>query len=305
MNNSTLLLPFNQKYKTTKTANRTIYEFLLDDVNIDHKTVASFGDEWTAFHGFREEEIGKIGDEYFDIITPEMLHGSSMVLEVGCGSGRFLKYLSNKAGLLIGVDPSHAIYAADELVGPNENIILAKASANNLPFESASFDFVYSIGVLHHIPDTLKAMQACVDKVKPGGYFFTYLYYNLDGRSFLFRFVYKLSNFLRLIICRFPEPLKKAVCNALAVIIYMPLILANRFLKLLGVGKKIRSKIPLYGYENKSFYVIRNDALDRFGTPLEQRFTKNQIQEMMERCGLEQIIFSNNIPFWHAVGKKK
>jgi hypothetical protein len=61
----------------------------------------------------------------------------------------------------------------------------------------------------------------------------------------------------------------------------------------------------LFGYENKSFYIIRNDSLDRFGTPLEQRFTRNQIQEMMERAGLENIVFSNNIPYWHAVGKKK
>ena len=74
---------------------------------------------------------------------------------------------------------------------------------------------------------------------------------------------------------------------------------------MLGVKEKVRSKIPLYGYENKSFYIIRNDALDRFGTPLEQRFTKKQIQDMMERCGLSDIVFSNNIPYWHVVGKHK
>ena len=50
--------------------------------------------------------------------------------------------------------------------------------------------------------------------------------------------------------------------------------------------------------------MIRNDSLDRFGTPLEQRFTKQQIKEMMEQAGLTEIVFSDNIPFWHAVGKK-
>ena len=84
----------------------------------------------------------------------------------------------------------------------------------------------------------------------------------------------------------------------------MPFVGFSRFLKMLGVKEKVRSKIPLYGYENKSFYIIRNDSLDRFGTPLEQRFTKKQIQDMMERCGLIEIVFSNNIPYWHVVGKK-
>jgi hypothetical protein len=85
----------------------------------------------------------------------------------------------------------------------------------------------------------------------------------------------------------------------------MPFILISRFLKLIGVSTKFRKKIPLFGYENRSFYVIRNDSLDRFGTPLEQRFTKKQIEEMMKKAGLVDIIFSNNIPFWHVVGKKK
>jgi ubiquinone/menaquinone biosynthesis C-methylase UbiE len=300
-----MAIEFTRPYKqiiTTK--NRSIYDFPLDSDNIDQTTVDSFGDEWGAFHGFSDEEMMRLGDEYFDIIKPEMLNLTTSVLEVGCGSGRFLKYVSNKAGYSVGVDPSDAIIAADDLLGKNDKVTLVKASANDLPFANESFDFVYSIGVLHHIPDTFKAMQACVDKVKKGGYFFTYLYYDLDGRGLLFRSLYKFSNLFRLGICKLPPKPKKLICDVLAVSVYMPFILGNRFLKSLGVGKKIRSKIPLYGYEDKSFYIIRNDSLDRFGTPLEQRFTKIQIREMMERAGLSEITFSNNIPFWHVVGKK-
>jgi SAM-dependent methyltransferase len=291
--------------KQTITAHRTIYEFSMIDGNMDLKTIKSFGEEWQAFHGFGEEEIRKLGDEYFDIITPEMLNKSTSVLEVGSGSGRFLKYLSDKAGFIVGADPSHAIYASDKLLGHAENVMLVRASANDLPFHDATFDFVYSIGVLHHIPDTLKAMQACVDKLKPGGYFFTYLYYNLDNRGPLFRGLFNMSTLLRRRISRLPERRKRAVCNALAVAVYMPFVGFSRLLRMAGVRENIRSKIPLFGYENKSFYIIRNDALDRFGTPLEQRFTRQQIAEMMEQCGLEDICFSNNLPYWHVVGKKK
>jgi SAM-dependent methyltransferase len=296
---------FSKKYsKLIQTKNSSIYEFAIKDSNIDMVTVDSFGDEWQAFHGFEEAEIEKLGDEYFDIITPQMLNKSSLVLEVGCGSGRFLKYLSNKAGTIVGVDPSHAVYAADNLLGPRENVVLVKASANDLPFADGCFDFVYSIGVLHHIPDTYKAMQACVDKVKKGGYFFTYLYYDLDNRGLLFRSIFNLSTVLRRGVSKLPGKSKRMVCDLLAVGLYMPFIGLSRVLRSFGVKEGLRRKIPLHGYENKSFYIIRNDALDRFGTPLEQRFTKKQITEMMEGCGLSEIVFSNNIPYWHVVGKK-
>jgi hypothetical protein len=67
---------------------------------------------------------------------------------------------------------------------------------------------------------------------------------------------------------------------------------------------KIVKYIPLSYYTNKSLNIIRNDSLDRFGTPLEQRYSKDEIQKMMESCGLEGVIFSNTAPFWHATGKK-
>jgi hypothetical protein len=61
---------------------------------------------------------------------------------------------------------------------------------------------------------------------------------------------------------------------------------------------------PLSQYRNNSFYTMRTDALDRFGTQLEQRFTKVEIQQMMENCGLENITFSET-SFWTAIGYKK
>jgi hypothetical protein len=62
---------------------------------------------------------------------------------------------------------------------------------------------------------------------------------------------------------------------------------------------------PLSAYRKLSFYTMRTDALDRFGTRLEQRFTRAEIKEMMERAGLEQIRFSDSGPFWCAVGVRR
>lgn len=273
--------------------------------NIDLTTVESFGEEWNAFHHFDDSEIRKIGDTYFDIVTPEMLGQDKIAADFGCGTGRWSKYMHDKVGAVAAIDPSDAVLAAGHLLQDIPNVHLYKASIDNLPFENNYFDFGFSLGVLHHIPDTAKAMEACVEKIKPGGHFLVYLYYKLDNRGKLYRFLFSLSDLVRRVVSKMPAWLKKFTCNMLAVFFYMPFILLSRLLKVFGVSKKIRSKIPLHVYENNSFYIIRNDALDRFGTPLEQRFSKTEIQQMMEKAGLCDIVFSNQSPFWHAVGKKR
>lgn len=273
--------------------------------NIDKETVQSFGEEWKAFHAFDTSEIGKIGDTYFDIVTPDMLGPDKTAADFGCGTGRWTLYMQSKVGAVAAIDPSEAIFVAGELLKDAPNVQLYKASIDSLPFSDNYFDFGFSLGVLHHIPDTQKAMNACVQKVKPGGHFLVYLYYSLDNRGFLYKALFGLSNLFRRVVSKLPGGLKRFTCNMMAVFFYMPFVLLSRFLKILGVPKRIRAKIPLHSYEGTSFYIIRNDALDRFGTPLEQRFSRKQVQAMMENAGLERIVFSEQAPFWHAVGRKK
>src|SRR5258705_5053305 len=287
-----------------KTENRIIKCYDIDGKNIDPKTVSSFGDEWKAFHGFDEKDLKLTGDMYFDIVTGNMLNDQCLVIDIGCGSGRFIKYLEGRYKKMVGMDPSQAIFAANNLVGKNDKVELLMASTDNIPFPDNSFDFGYSLGVLHHIPDTKKALNDCVKKIRPGGFFLLYLYYKLENRPFYFKIFYWFSKFIRLGVSKLPAILKRGVCNILAVLFYMPFVLLCRVLRFIGVPEKVRKHIPLQAYERQSFYIIRNDSLDRFGTPLEQRFSRKQIQAMMEEAGLGEIIFSEKIPYWHAVGKK-
>lgn len=273
--------------------------------NVDLVTVQSFGEEWKNFHGFSEEEISKIGKIYFDIV-PEIALGRNLkAIDFGCGSGRWTKYIHTKVGAIAAVDPSEAIYASSWLLKDVPNVLLYKTSIDRLPFHDNYFDFGFSLGVLHHIPDTAKAMRDCVAKIKPGGHFLVYLYYNLDNRGWFFKLLFHTSNLLRKGICKLPGKVKRFVCDIMAVVFYMPWVGLSRLFKLLGVSKKIRNKLPLHAYEGVSFYIIRNDSLDRFGTPLEQRFSKKEIQAMMESSGLTEIMFSEHIPYWHAIGKKQ
>ena len=289
--------------KVIKTKYREINIFDINGQNIDKRVVDEFGDEWTKFYEHDDDPIKKGGEEYFDILTDQMLNKQTYVLDAGCGTGRWTKYLASKAGFIEAVDPSQAIFAADKLLGNIHNVRLCQAAIETLPFDDETFDFVMSVGVLHHIPNTAKALNDCVTKVKSGGYFYVYLYYNLDRRGPFYKALFQISDLLRKIISRLPGKIKHVVCDIFAIIFYLPFILGGRFLNFVGL-KNLAKRMPLSGYQSRSFFIIRNDTLDRFGTRLEQRFSKKQIIEMMENAGLTDIIVSDGIPYYHAVGKK-
>jgi len=282
---------------------REICIFNIEGKNIDQQVVNEFGEEWLKFNNFTDEAILAGANEYFDVLNENIVNKNTYALDVGCGTGRWTKFLSTKAGFIEAVDPSNAIFAANKLLARVENVRLTKASVETLPFEDETFDFAMSVGVLHHIPDTLKAMQDCVKKVKKGGYFYVYLYYNLDKRGGFFKWLFNISDLIRSGVSRLPARLKNFASDLLAIFLYMPLVLWVRLLRAIGL-KRLANKMPLSAYYNKPFFVIRNDSLDRFGTRLEQRFSEEEIRQMMIQSGLGEIVISQGVPLYHAVGKK-
>ena len=299
------MIQYNQKEsRVVNFNNKKVSCFYSSSAKIDKKTVQSFGEEWQKFSSFSEAEIKNIGDEYFDIVDESILNSNSIVLDMGCGSGRWSKYLAPNVKFIEAIDPSDAIFSATKLLSNVNNIRTTQASSDNIPFNDETFDFVFSLGVLHHIPETQTALIDTVKKVKKGGHVLIYLYYNLDNRGVLYKALFKLSSVIRYIVAALPKWAKHIVCDFIAITVYMPLILVSRIVQKMIPNKSTYQKLPLAYYVGKSFNVIRNDALDRFGTPLEQRFSKKKIKQMMEKAGLRDINFSNNSPYWHAIGKR-
>ena len=271
--------------------------------NIDHQTVTSFGDEWSRFDqsAMSDQEAIKVFEEYFAVFPWSKLPQNAEGFDMGCGSGRWARWVLPRVGKLHCIDPSDAIEVAKANLSCFENISFIRASVDGQTLPSASQDFGYSLGVLHHVPDTQAAIFSCVELLKPGAPLLLYLYYAFDNRNWWFRAVWRLSDLSRRIICKLPPSLKHVVTDVIALLFYLPLAAATKNLERLGC--KVEG-IPLSYYRNHSFYTMRTDARDRFGTPLEQRFTKNKIKEMMESAGLVNIKFSNGAPFWCAVGVK-
>jgi SAM-dependent methyltransferase len=92
-----------------------------------------------------------------------------LVLDAGCGTGRFAEIVSRYGGEYVGLDFSYAIDAAQINVGHLQRVHLLQADLFNLPFADETFDLVISLGVLHHTPDARKAFAALPRVLKHGG----------------------------------------------------------------------------------------------------------------------------------------
>jgi SAM-dependent methyltransferase len=272
--------------------------------NIDEETVASFGDEWSRFDqtGMSENEVHKVFDEYFSVFPWGKLPTNAEGFDMGCGSGRWAKLVAPKVGILHCIDPSNAIDIARENLANHANVRFHRASVDGQCLPPCSQDFGYSLGVLHHVPDTTFAIRSCVDLLKPGAPLLLYLYYAFDNRPWWYKALWRVSDGVRRLICRMPSQLKHGTTDLIALFVYLPLAKISLVADRMGFTAV---SIPLYYYRNHSFYTMRTDARDRFGTPLERRFTRNQILRMMESVGLKNVQFSEAAPFWCAVGFKR
>ncbi len=273
--------------------------------NLDKPTVDGFGKEWAAFDqsGVAEAELRAIFEAYFRIFPWSALPDGAVGFDAGCGTGRWARFVAPRVGHLHCVDASsEALGVARDNLHELPNCSFHLASINDMPLNEADADFGYSLGVLHHLPDTASGLAACARKLKPGAPFLVYLYYALDDRPTWFKLIWHVSNGLRRLISILPFVVRRPIAEVIAALVYWPLGRAARIIERLGADV---ADWPLSTYRDKSFYTMRTDALDRFGTRLERRFSRAEIETMMHAAGLDRIEFSDTAPFWCAVGYRK
>jgi SAM-dependent methyltransferase len=271
--------------------------------NIDFKTVESFGEEWLLFDqlGMSELESEVAFKQYFAIFPWDILPASAEGFDMGCGSGRWAKFVAPKVFRLNCIDPSIAIHVAKKCLVNFENIVFHKTSVDNSGLAEESQDFGYSIGVLHHIPNTYEGLNSCVKLLKKGAPLLLYIYYSFENRPVWYKLLWKSTDLMRKVIYRLPNKIKNFVTDTIAILVYFPIARLSKILEKSGINVR---EIPLSYYRNRSFYTLRTDSRDRFGTPLEKRFSRSQIEKMMINAGLIDIRFSEKEPYWCAVGIK-
>lgn len=264
-----------------------------------------FGDEWSHFTqaDLDERERQRLFADYFRVFPWDRLPPHSVGADIGCGSGRWATLVATRVGHLHLVDASAAaLDVARANLAVHANVTFHEASVGALPFTDGSLDFAYSLGVLHHVPDTLGAIASIVRALKPGSPLLVYLYYDLDNRPRWFRALWRLSDYARRLTSQLPWRLKYWTSQIVAALVYWPLARAARAWERFA---RVPASWPLSYYRDKSFYVMRTDALDRLGTRLERRFSRADIERMLRAAGLDDILFSDSMPYWCAMGIKR
>ncbi len=272
--------------------------------NIDYKVVSDFGKEWQAFNhqDIDDESLQSAFNSYFYFFPFDELK-NAVGFDMGCGSGRWAKFIAPRVGFLNCIDPSaDALDQAKTNLENFENCSFECEGVDENSLIDGSQDFGYSLGVLHHIPDTSLALKACSRKLKSGAPFLLYLYYRFDNKPKSYYLLWKISDFVRKLVSRLPFLIKFCISQIIALFIYLPLARFALIAEKLGFDV---TNFPLTWYRSEPFYILRTDALDRFGTRLEQRFTKEEITLMLKEAGFQKIQFSNREPFWTVLAYKE
>ena len=272
--------------------------------DLDKNVISDFGNEWKSYDqsDVEENELKQNFNQYFSIFPNEELTKDKEGFDLGCGSGRWAKQIASKVKTLNCIDPSKdAINVAKKNLKNFDNIIFFDEENYDKVLRDNSQDFGYCLGVLHHTSQTREGLKFCNKILKKNAPFLIYLYYSFDNRPFYYKLIWKCSDLLRKIISKLPFRIKKIITDFIAMIVYLPLARLAFFLNKFQINNH---NFPLSDYKNKSFYTMRTDSLDRFGTKLEKRYTKLEIEKLLKESGFTNIIFSEKMPFWVATCRK-
>jgi SAM-dependent methyltransferase/uncharacterized protein YbaR (Trm112 family) len=260
---------------------------LTDDRQI--RTALSFGFEWSRFPEMYEEWHQSFLN-YLQPHDPTFFRGKR-VLDAGCGSGRFAYYAAKYGAEVWAMDLGPAVEVARRNTEGAGNVQVVQADLHCPPFALESFDFIYSLGVLHHLPDPEPAFQNLLRFLKPGGEIQIYLYWDPEGQPLKSAMLSGIKA-IRKITTRLPHVAVHALAYPAAVAAFAGFVWPYQVLRQFPGLKGLAERIPMKQYAGFPFRVCVNDQFDRLSAPIENRYTRAAVASWFERAGLEELKIS-------------
>jgi SAM-dependent methyltransferase len=177
-----------------------------------------------------------------------------------------------------------------------------QADLHRPPFALESFDFIYSIGVLHHLPDPEGAFQNLLQYLKPEGEVQIYLYWRPE-RQPIKRVLLSLVAATRQVTTRLPHSAVYVLAFPAAVAAFIFFVWPYRLLRAVPGLRSLAEKFPMKQYAGFPFRVCVNDQLDRFSAPIENRYTRQEVTDWLDRARLEERKV-NAAHGWVGTGRK-
>jgi 2-polyprenyl-3-methyl-5-hydroxy-6-metoxy-1,4-benzoquinol methylase len=234
---------------------------------------SNFGFEWNLHNRTQlDTDTRHESEETFKEKTgfvPEDFKGK-LVLDVGCGMGRFSDVASRWGATVVGIDLTSAVDAAYANIGGRENVHLAQADVFKLPFREETFDFIFSIGVLHHTPNTRAAFDQLPRLLKPGGRIAIWVYSSkMRGWSMT-------SDLYRHVTTRLPKRFLYALCH-----VAIPWYHVNRVPR---VGPLTWRLLPTSIHPDPEWRVL--DTFDWYSPTYQWKHSEPEVRGWFESQGL-------------------
>lgn len=224
-------------------------------------------------------------------LIPEPIVRGRVGIDVGsgCGYDTYIMAKANPRINIISMDISDGVYKTKELTTRLDNVKIIKSSISQIPIKDNIFDFAYSFGVLHHIPNPKNGLLEITRVLKKDSPVFLYLYENHADNIIKYAAV-KIITCLRKITVNIPPRVFYVFCWFLSPFIYIIFSLPAGILRKFKITKYISDKIPFnFG---TGIFSLRGDLYDRLMTPIEHRFNKQEVYDMFRECGFQHINIS-------------
>lgn len=262
---------------------------------VGKRTIDDFGEQWMnytenpGFYGAKELLL----DIFGPLLTQEEIVNTK-VAEIGSGTGRIVNMLlDNKVGHVVAVEPSEAMKVMKENTKDRkEHITYLQVPGDTLP-KNINLDYIFSIGVIHHIPDPVPTLKASFDALKSGGRILIWIYGN-EGNGLYLSFIKPI----RFLTQRLPHVVLTAMCSIILVFLNIYIFLCKYFpLPMKTYMRNVLSKFP-NSVRHMTIYDQLNPAYSKY-------YSKKEAEAVLSDVGFENIqMFHRHGYSWTVIGTK-
>lgn len=258
----------------------------------------AFGFEWNEFADYGNDNF----DEWIAPLRPDFFRGK-LGVDAGCGAGRHARRAHDYGAEVVAMDLSPAVDAAYAKARATARMHVLQGDIFNPPLVPGTFDFVYSLGVLHHTPDPPRAFRSLVPLLRAGGTIAAMLY--ASGRPVAL----SVLAAVRQVTVRLPLPATKALSWTAAALDTAGPIALYRGLRRLGVpGAALRRVTPEHVriYADLDFPICYTDWLDRLSYPYVHYYGREDVWQWFMDAGLERVtVRPLGVHGWTGVGNAR
>lgn len=204
-------------------------------------------------------------------LTPDDLRGK-LVLDVGCGMGRFSDVATRWGAEVVGVDLSLAVESAAANLADRPNFNVAQADVFRLPFRPETFDVIFSLGVLHHTPSTVRAFRCLPSLLKPGGRLAIWVYHAYNPLN-------RISDAYRIITTRLPREWLYTLSKVAGPVYPLYHVPVLRFF--------LQTLLPVAIHPDRRWRVL--DTFDWYSPKYQWKHTYAEVDRWFRREGFEDI----------------